>query len=70
MSKKDYKMNVKVKIDCIGCGLCCSVCPDVFELKAGRAFVKESKTESSKNCVKEAIMNCPVEAIEIKEIKN
>ena len=52
-----------VKVDknkCIGCGLCASICPQVFEMKEGKALVKEAKDLP---CVKEAIESCPVEAI-------
>jgi ferredoxin len=53
-----------VKVDkkkCIGCGLCKSICSEVFEIDDdGKAKVKEQKKLP---CVKEAIENCPVEAI-------
>jgi ferredoxin len=53
-----------IKVDkekCIGCGLCTSICPDVFALgKDGKAFAKAQKDLPS---VKEAITSCPVEAI-------
>ena len=53
-----------VKVDagkCIGCGLCASLCPDVFEIGAdGKAKVISQKNSS---CAKEAIDSCPVEAI-------
>jgi len=53
-----------IKIDkekCIGCGLCPSLCPEVFEMNSdGKAEVKAQKKIP---CVKEAIENCPVEAI-------
>ena len=55
---------MKIKVDrdkCIGCGLCASICEQVFALdKDGKAFVKVQK---SIPCVKEAIENCPVSAI-------
>jgi len=54
-----------VKIDkskCIGCGMCASVCSDVFELgKDGKATVK--KGAKVLPCVDEAISSCPVGAI-------
>ncbi len=53
-----------IKIDqekCIGCGLCASICEEVFEMRDdGKAHVKKQKNLP---CVKEAISSCPVEAI-------
>ena len=52
-----------IKIDkekCIGCGLCVSICEDVFEMKEDKAIVKAQKKTP---CVKEAIESCPVKAI-------
>ena len=54
-----------VKVDqekCIGCGLCESVCPEVFELKDGKSFVKDPKACKNGTC-KEAAESCPVQAI-------
>jgi len=50
------------KETCIGCGSCEAICPDVFELKDGKAQVK-SGADTKKPCVKEAIDGCPVESI-------
>ena len=47
---------------CIGCGACEAACPEVFELKDGKAQVK-SEADTKKSCVKEAIECCPVDAI-------
>ena len=53
-----------VKVDkekCIGCGLCSSLCEEVFEMKDDmKAHVKANKDIP---CVKEAIDSCPVDAI-------
>jgi ferredoxin len=53
---------VKVnKEKCIGCGLCASLCSDVFSMGSdGKAKVKAQKKIP---CVKEAIESCPVSAI-------
>ena len=49
------------KEKCIGCGLCASVCAEVFEMRDdGKAHVKNQKNLP---CVKEAIDSCPVDAI-------
>ncbi len=54
---------VKINKDtCIGCGACESVCPEVFEMKDGKARVKK---QSKEKCVKEAEDSCPVDAISI-----
>ncbi len=53
-----------VKIDkekCLGCGLCAAICNEVFEMdEENKASVKSQK---SLPCVKEAIKECPVDAI-------
>ena len=53
---------VKIKKEkCIGCGLCTTLCPQVFEMGTdGKAKVKAQKDLP---CVKEAIESCPVSAI-------
>lgn len=51
--------------ECIGCGLCTSLCSSVFEMDdEGKAKVKEdADTEKSADCIKEAVDQCPVGAI-------
>lgn len=51
---------------CIGCGLCVSTCPDVFEMPEDKAIVKTSPVpKESEDCSKESAEVCPVEAIKI-----
>lgn len=54
---------------CIGCGLCPSIAPDVFEIKDdGKAHViSDPVPESSKDAAKEAESSCPVNAIAVQE---
>ncbi len=55
-----------VKVDqakCIGCGLCVSLCPAVFELKEGKSYVKNEKAKAK--CIKDAAKSCPVGAITV-----
>ncbi|MBI5229069.1 ferredoxin [Candidatus Micrarchaeota archaeon] len=57
-----------VKVDaekCIGCGLCVSICPDVFELgDDGKACIKNPRNCSKCDC-KGAAEGCPVQAISL-----
>lgn len=53
------------KKTCIGCGLCSSLCEEVFEMKDGKAHVKKGKEKSKIPCVKEAADSCPVSAIKV-----
>lgn len=54
------------KEKCIGCGVCVSLCPDVFELgEDGKSRVKkEADFKKNEKCIQEAKESCPVEAIE------
>ncbi len=53
-----------IRIDenlCIGCGVCTSICPDVFEMKDdGKAQVI---SQEMADCVNESKDSCPVNAI-------
>ncbi|MHA1743251.1 MAG: ferredoxin [Candidatus Heimdallarchaeota archaeon] len=57
-----------VKVDsskCIGCGLCASICPKVFEIgNDGKSHVKEGYKEKV-GCEEEAAKGCPVGAISL-----
>jgi ferredoxin len=62
---------MRVTVDeetCIGCGLCAETCPEVFEMNDDKVRVKvdEVPEDVAKTC-KEAVENCPVEAIQIEE---
>jgi len=49
------------KEKCIGCGLCAQVCNEVFEI--GEDNKAKVKVQEDLPCVKEAIEQCPVNAI-------
>ncbi len=54
------------KEKCIGCGLCVSVCPNVFELgDDNKSQIKEgADLKQNEKCIQEAKSSCPVEAVE------
>jgi ferredoxin len=49
--------------ECIGCGTCVELCPEVFAMEDGEEKAKVSAPDSDAGCVGEAIETCPVEAI-------
>jgi len=62
-------MAKRVTIDtdeCIGCGSCVELCPEVFELDeiAGKAEVKLPEG-GDEDCIEDAISTCPVECIHL-----
>ncbi len=62
---------MKVKVieeNCIGCGACQSICPEVFEVDGVSQVIKSEITDAEeKEAVVDAIESCPTSAIE--EIK-
>lgn len=61
-------MIASVNKECILCGFCADLCPEVFELKDDIAeVILEEIPPEQQECCQEAADNCPVEAIEIKD---
>lgn len=60
-------MKATVSEDCIGCGLCEGVCPDVFSIgDDGLAHaIEEDVPEEFEGAAQEAAESCPVSAIEV-----
>lgn len=61
-------MKVKVNDDCIGCGACVAIAPDIFELNTGtmKSFVKKQPaTPEEDELAKQAADACPVAAIKV-----
>ncbi len=58
-------MKVMIEEDvCTGCGLCVDSCPDVFVMEGDIAKVKVSTVPpGTEETVRQAIQDCPVEAI-------
>lgn len=59
-------MKAKVNENCIGCGLCNSICPQVFTMTdEGVATASSDISEEQEKSVQEAADSCPVDAIEV-----
>jgi len=60
-------VEVNINFDeCIGCGVCMQVCPDVFGLdeNSGKAvLVKNEAGPEEQELIKEAIDSCPIGCI-------
>jgi ferredoxin len=58
-------MKFIVKEDvCIGCGLCESLCPNVYEMRDNIAKIKIADVPpEDMKCAEQAMKDCPVEAI-------
>ena len=59
-------MKYIVNDDCIGCGLCAGICPEVFALTDGgmATAIKEEVPDAVLGSAEEAKDGCPVSAIE------
>ena len=49
--------------DCILCGVCQDVCPEVFKLSAAGYIEVVEMPDYPRSCVNEAIKNCPADCI-------
>ena len=59
-------MKAFVNEDCIGCGMCEGICPDVFSITDdGVAEAVDEIDEEFEDAVQEAAGSCPASAIEV-----
>ena len=57
-----------VKEECIGCGLCQDICPEVFRLDEEEMVAKVIKPQGGpENLIQDAVDSCPVSCIHWKE---
>ena len=62
--KESAMEKVWVTEECIGCGTCEEMCPNVFVMTDDIAIVVENADLSDEDAIVEAAEACPVEAIE------
>lgn len=58
-------MQVRVNDDCIGCGLCANICPEVFSMNMDNFSQVVGDPEANSAGVMESAEACPVNAIEV-----
>ena len=58
-------MKTIVNEDCIGCGMCQDVCPEVFQLNGNGLSEVVGDPDLHADKVQEAASICPVDAIEV-----
>lgn len=68
-NNKNGGVFMKAKViqdECVGCGICPSICPDVFSMgDDGKAHaIKDEVLPENEDEVKDAESSCPVNAIE------
>jgi ferredoxin len=61
--EKEMMMKVWIDENCIACGTCVELCPEVFELEGEIASLKSGADFSLDDKIIEAAEACPVEAI-------
>jgi len=59
--------NVWIIDGCISCGLCESICPEVFEMPDFAIVKDDADFNANENEIKEAAASCPVEVIKYEE---
>ncbi|MEG0077653.1 ferredoxin [Anaerorhabdus sp.] len=61
-------MKIKINDGCIGCGMCTTICPDVFRMNdEGLAVVMIENPIGFEKETADAKDSCPVQVIEINE---
>ena len=60
-------MKISVLENCVGCGACAIINPEVFEMHNDKATINYDKIEQYEELCIDAAITCPVNAIAINE---
>ena len=60
-------MKTTVNTDCIGCGMCVNICPQVFDFDDNGLSIVVGDCNDYPELVMEAAEICPVNAIEVQQ---
>ncbi|MDT8393277.1 MAG: ferredoxin [Bacteroidales bacterium] len=58
---------VWIEDGCTSCGLCESICPEVFEMPDEAEVIEGADFSANEEGIKEAAESCPVEVIKFEE---
>lgn len=58
---------VWIEEGCTSCGVCESVCPDVFEMPDEAQVIAGADLVANDECIRDAADSCPVEIIRFEE---
>jgi ferredoxin len=62
-------MKVRIEDTCTACGLCCDICPEVFEMGDEMATViADPVPPDCEDIAQQAADECPVEAIAVQRV--
>ncbi len=60
-------MFIKIYDKCVGCGACVQICPEVFDINTNQAIVNQYKIIGNESDCLDAVIICPVNAIDLYE---
>lgn len=60
-------MKITIKDECLACGTCAALVPEVFEVVGTKARVKKADLDKFKEKIMQAKEACPVGAIVVEE---
>ena len=60
-------MLIKVLDNCVGCGACAIINPEVFEMQDNKAIANNDNIDITEDLCIDAAITCPVNAIKIDE---
>ena len=58
---------IEIVPGCIGCGMCETVCPDVFIIDGVAKVVDGATFDGNEESIREAVDMCPVQVIRIED---
>ena len=61
-------MFVSVSDKCVGCGICTTLSPEVFDMMGNFAIANQNKVSGNEEACLDAAISCPYNAIDVQEL--